>query len=139
MNIICSKSIECDLPPLHFSCVTSTSHSWHLDTQVIVLTNRFGSKDLTSAYVTQQGTALALPTPRPWQSIAQTSIPSVQVDCRSYIDDEHTAMSSHGSRLSQYYGGVHAPNETPASRHSLRSLVGLHDSLPIPGSACSLC
>lgn len=67
--------------------------------------------------------------------MAQTSIPSVQVDCRSYIGDERTSMNSHCSGLSQYYGGVHAPNETPASRHSLRSLIGLHDSPLVPTSA----
>ena len=71
--------------------------------------------------------------------MAQTSIPSVQVDCRSYIGGEHTAMSSHGSGLSQYYGGVHAPNDTPASHCCFRDLTGLHDSLPVPGSAYSPC
>jgi hypothetical protein len=67
--------------------------------------------------------------------MAQTSIPSVQVDCRSYIGDERTSMNSLCSGLSQYYGGVHAPNEPPTSRHRLRSLIELHDSRLVPTSA----
>ena len=82
---------------------------------------------------------------RHWQSTAQTSIPSVQVDCLSYSGLSliqlvtNTAMSSHGSGWSQYYGGVHAPNDTPASHCCFRDLTGLHDSLPVPGSAYSPC
>ena len=44
-------------------------------------------------------------------------------------------MSLYCSGLSQYYGGVHAPNETPTSRHRLRSLIERYDSRLVPASA----
>jgi hypothetical protein len=71
-------------------------------------------------------------------SRVQTSIPSVRVDCHSYVGDKRPSMSSSCCGVSQYYGEVHAPHDTPASHYCFRDLTGLHDSRPIPGSACSL-
>ena len=45
------------------------------------------------------------------------------------------SMSSHSSGLSHYYGGVHAPHETPTARRG--NLSGLHDSLPVRSTAYS--
>jgi hypothetical protein len=67
-------------------------------------------------------------------SRVQTSIPSVQV-CHSYVGDKRPSMSSSCSGLSQYYGGVYAPSNTPASRRG--NLSRLHDSLPVLATAYS--
>ena len=53
------------------------------------------------------------------------------------IGDERTSMNSHCSGLRQYYGGVHAPNDTPASYRNVHDLIGPHNSLPVTTSAYS--
>ena len=125
------------------SCTCSASYPPHIlstsTLQVVVLTNWFESIDIISVCVTRQGTALALPTPNALVIHGPNQLPSVPVDCRSYIGDKRTSMSLYCSGLSQYYGGVHAPNETSASHCCFRNLTGLHDSLPVPASAYSPC
>jgi hypothetical protein len=47
-------------------------------------------------------------------------------------------MKSHSEESGQYYGGVHAPSNTPASHRNVRDFSRPHGSLRVPASAYSL-
>jgi hypothetical protein len=51
---------------------------------------------------------------------------------------ERTSMKSHSEESGQYYGGVHAPSNTPASHRNVRDFSRPHGSLHVPASAYPL-
>lgn len=70
---------------------------------------------------------------------AQANVPPIRVDCRSFcVGESALRMKSHSEESGQYYGGVHAPSNTPASHRNVRDFSRPHGSLHVPTSAYPL-